>query len=91
MSSTSRFRVDLSETAFNYLRSLPLVEAQTLALHLATFYKNGTPPGSRGLAALEDEKNDRIWVVGEYEILYVFLPNERRVEVGVIHRRTADR
>lgn len=87
MSSTSRFDVFLSESARNYLQSLSLAEAQSLALHLATFYKNGTPPGSRALMALEDEKNDRIWLVGEYEMLYVFLPEEGRVEVGVIRRK----
>ena len=84
MSSTSPFDVELSEIAYHYLRSLPLAQAQSLALHLATFYKNGTPPNSRVLTALGDEKNDRIWLVGEYEILYVFLPEERRVQVGVI-------
>lgn len=87
MSSTSRFDVILSELVRNYLRSLPLSEAQALALHLATFYKNGTPPDSRALTPLGDEKNARVWFVGKYEILYVFLPDERRVEVGVIRRK----
>lgn len=84
MSSTSPFDVVLSEIATDYLRSLPLAEARSLALHLSTFYKNGTPQNSRALKALEDEKHDRIWVVGKYEILYVFLEDERRVEVGII-------
>lgn len=87
MSSTSPFDVVLSESARNYLRSLPLAEAQSLALHLSTFYKNGTPPGSRAMTALEEEKNDRVWLVSKYEILYVFRPDERRVEVGVIRPR----
>ena len=87
VSSTSRFDVVLSESARNYLQSLPLAEAQALALHLTTFYKNGTPPDSRALMALEGEKIDRIWLVGEYEILYVFLPEDGRVEIGVIRRK----
>lgn len=84
MSSTPPFKVVLSETARNYLLSLPLTEAQSLRLHLLTFYKNATPPNSRALRALENEANDRIWLVGQHEILYVFLPEEGHVEVGII-------
>lgn len=88
MSSTPPFKVVLSETARSYLLSLPLAEAQSLRLHLLTFYKNGTPPNSRALKALENEKNDHIWLVGQYEILYVFLPEEGRVDVGIIRLKT---
>ena len=84
MSSASRFEVVLSESAKNYLDSLSRQEAKGVALHLSTFYKNGTPKDSRALTALDGEENDRLWIVGAYEILYRFLPHERRVEVGVI-------
>ncbi|MEA2491709.1 MAG: hypothetical protein QOH21_3501 [Acidobacteriota bacterium] len=87
MSSASRFNVDLSESAKNYLDSLSRKEAKAVALHLATFYKNGTPKNSRALTALEGEENDRLWTVSAYEILYRFLPHERRVEVGVIRAK----
>jgi hypothetical protein len=33
---------------------------------------------------LKDEKNDRIWIIGPHEILYRFLPEDRRVEIGII-------
>jgi mRNA-degrading endonuclease RelE of RelBE toxin-antitoxin system len=84
VSSASRFNVDLSESAKNFLDSLSKRDAKAVALHLATFYKNGTPKNSRALTALEGEENDRVWTVGVYEILYRFFPDERRVEVGVI-------
>jgi hypothetical protein len=84
VSSTSRFNVELSESAKNYLHSLSQKEAKAVALHLATFYKNGTPQNSRALTALEGEENDRLWMVGAYEILYRFFPDERRIEVGLI-------
>jgi hypothetical protein len=84
VSSASRFDVELSESAKNYLGSLSGKEAKAVALHLATFYKNGTPKNSRALTALGSEEHDRLWIVGAYEILYRFFPDERRVEVGVI-------
>jgi CHAD domain-containing protein len=86
VSSTSQFDVLLSETARNYLLSLPEKDARAVAVYLLTFYKNGTPENSRTLTVLEDEKNDRIWIVGSYEFLYRFLPEDRRVEVGIIRR-----
>jgi hypothetical protein len=87
VSSTSPFDVNLSENVLSYLRSLPPAEAQSLALHLSTFYKNATPQNSRALKALVGEKNDRVWLVGVYEVFYVFLPQEHRVEVALIRRK----
>jgi hypothetical protein len=84
VSSASQLDVLLSETARTYLLSLSAKDAEAVAVHLLTFFKNGTPPGSHPLTALEDEKNDRIWIVGGHEILYRFLAEDRRVEVGVI-------
>lgn len=84
MSSASRFNVTLSESAKNYLHSLSKKEAKALALHLVTFYKNGSPENSRPLTAVKAEENDRVWTVGAYEILYRFFSQEGRVEVGVI-------
>jgi hypothetical protein len=91
VSSTSQLDVRLSETARNYLRSLSGKDAQAVRIHLLTFYKNGTPPGSRALTVLEDEKNDRAWIAGSYEFLYRFLPEQSRVEVGVIRRTAASK
>jgi len=84
VSSTSRLDVVLSDSARTYLLSLPKKEAQSIALHLLTLYKNGTPKHSRVLRTLDGEKSERVWIVGKYEILYVFVPEARRVEVGVI-------
>ena len=91
MSSTSQLDVLLSETAKNYLLSLPEKDARAVAVHLLTFFKNGTPPGSRELTVLEGEKNDRAWIAGSYEFLYRFLPDQGRVEVGVIRRTPASK
>jgi hypothetical protein len=84
VSSASQFDVLLSETARSYLLSLSAKDAEAVAIHLLTFFKNGTPDSSRALTALDGEQDDRIWIVGGYEILYRFLPQDRRVEVGVI-------
>lgn len=84
MSSASHLDVLLSETARSYLLSLPAKEADAVRVHLLTFFKNGTPPHSRALTALEGEKYDRIWVVGGYEILYRFVPADGLVEIGII-------
>jgi hypothetical protein len=89
VSSTSQFDVRLSDTARNYLHSLSPTEAYAVAIHLLTFRKNGTPPGSRALTVLEGEKNDRVWIAGEYEFLYRFFPEDDRVEVGIIRRTPA--
>jgi hypothetical protein len=84
VSSASHLDVLLSETARSYLLSLSAKDAEAIAVHLLTFYKNGTPPHSRVLTALTAETNDRVWIVGEYEILYRLLVRERRVEIGII-------
>ncbi|HYH08941.1 MAG TPA: hypothetical protein VEK11_17950 [Thermoanaerobaculia bacterium] len=91
MSSASRLDVVLSEVARNYLLALPEKEGRAVAVHLLTFYKNGTPPDSRPLQVLDGETHDRVLIAGRYEILYRYFPEERRVEVGVIRRRGAPR
>jgi hypothetical protein len=84
VSSASHFDVLLSETARNYLLSLTAKEADAITVHLLTFFKNGTPPNSRAMTALEGKKYDRLWIAGGYEIVYRFLPDDRLVEVGII-------
>lgn len=88
MSSASRLDVVLSASARAFLESLDKRRQTALALHLTTFYKNARPPQSRALAPSgKPVENERVWNIGEYEVVYRIGDDGCRVEIGIIRFR----